>query len=398
MAVSWHSCHPCSVVVGVAVGRRSFGGKQERRRAFYRTAALFRSLATSLETLRPASDVVRPLAALAVVVLLAGCSSPSGDEAPVVDEPTVITRPDDFANSTAAGSHIHDYWGGKDRLTVVDLTHPGGGEEGTGPGFASGQDVVVRTFQPESGHVVPQGTASVEVTFTWTDDQLDSYTDPMLWMKTAGQNATERIGPVVNGEMLAIEVGAPAADLPHQLLSAWVFELRMASPDPMPLRFKGSVSLKVDAVRGLPLPVFPAHPDHWQGQADLELVHAEGQLSYSEDTGDGGCNGMSCPQLIRPESGRIVPTDAYLVRVEITTGGQQALELQYHSGLQREFMVAEPTSEKPGLMVYEILVEHGGDGPYATQSQWEFTVVPATTGPLRTAWFADYTFDAVAVK
>ncbi|MHB1261761.1 MAG: hypothetical protein ACYC2H_08600 [Thermoplasmatota archaeon] len=334
-------------------------------------------------------------ALVAAAFLLAGCSS-APEAAPVVDEPTVITDPTQGLNDT--GAHIHDYWGSQDRLTVVDLTHPGGDEPGTGPGFATGQDIVVRTFLPESTHVFPQGTGSVEVTFTWTDAQADSYADPVLWMKTAGQNATEEIGPVASGEVLAVEVGAPAADLPHQLLSAWVFELRMSSPDPLPLRFKGSVTLKVDAIRGLPLPVFPAHPDAWQGQTELPLADLDGQLSYFEDTGDGGCNGMSCPQVIRPASGRIVPTDAYMVRARVTTGGQQALELHYHNGLQREFMVAEPTREEPGLTIYEILVERGGDGPYATQSQWEFTVVPATVGPLRSAWMADYTFDAVAVK
>jgi hypothetical protein len=340
---------------------------------------------------------VRLPALVVVALLLAGCSSTPVAE-PVEEGPILVTRPDDFANATAPGSHIHDYWGGRDRLTVVELTHPGGDEPGTGPGFASGQDVEVRSFRPASGHVVPQGTAAVEVTFTWTDDELDSYAAPTLWMKTAGQNATGSVGPVVNGEPKALEVGAPAADLPHQLLSAWVFELRMSSPDPMPLRFKGAVTLKVDAVRGLPLPVYPPHPDHWQGQTELPLLSASGQLSYVEDLGDGGCNGMSCPQVFGPESGSIVPTDAYMVRARVTTGGQQALELHYHSGLQREFTVAKPTREEPGLTIYEILVERGGDGPYATQSQWEFTVVPAANGPLRTAWMADYTLDAVAVK
>ena len=344
---------------------------------------------------------MRLLALLLAVSLMAGCSGSPAAE-PVIDEPTVITRPDDFANATAAGSHIHDYWGGKDRLTVVELTHPGGDEPGTGPGFASGQDIEVRSFQPESGHVVPQGTAAVEVTFTWTADELDSYTAPVLWMKTAGQNATVSMGEVVNGEAKAIEVGAPAADLPHQLLSAWVFELRMSSPDPMPLRFKGAVTLKVDALRGLPLPIYPPHPDRWQGQPQLPLLQASGQLSYFEDLGDGGCNGMSCPEVFRPESGKIVPNDAFLVLVTLTTTGPTPpaapLELHYHSGLQREFATATPTRTQGNTQVFEILVDGGGDGPYATQSQWEFTVRPPAAGPLRTAWVADYAVDVVAVR
>lgn len=338
------------------------------------------------------------VAAVAALSVLAGCSAPAEGPAQAADEPIVVTRPDDLVNATAPGSHIHDYWGGKDRVTVVDLTHPGGDEPGTGPGYANGPDIVVRSFQPESGHVVPQGTAAVEVTFTWEDDQLDSYTAPVLWLKTAAQNATEEVAAVENGKPFAIETGAPDADLPHQLLSAWLFELRMSSPDPMPLRFKGSVTLKVDAVRGLPLPVYPPHPDPWQGAAELPLLTGSGQLSYFEDLGDGGCNGMSCPQVFRPESGRTVPADAYLVRVVLTSSDPRGLELHYHSGLQREFARAEPTVTTGGETTYEILVDGGGDGPYSSQSQWEFTVLPPAAGPVRSSWAADYSLEAVSVR
>lgn len=337
-----------------------------------------------------------PLVLLAF--LLAGCSSSPPAEEPAEAAPVVVTRPDDFANATAPGSHIHDYWGGKDRLTVVDLTHPGGDEPGTGPGFAMGDDVVVRSFQPESTHVVPQGTAAVEVTFTWTDAELDSYSDPVLWLKTAGQNATEEVAAVASGQPVTIETGLADADLPHQLLSAWLFELRMSSPEPAPLRFKGSVSLKVDALRGLPLPVFPPHRDFWNGAAELPLVSASGMLAYFEDLGDGGCNGASCPQVFRPESGRLVPQDAYFVRVTLTSSDPRGLELHYHSGLERGFHAAQPVQRAGETATYEILVDGGGDGPYATQSQWEFTVLPPAVGPLRSSWMAEYSFEAVAVR
>lgn len=338
------------------------------------------------------------VAAIVALSLLAGCSSPAEPPAPAADQPVVVTAPDDLVNATAPGSHIHDYWGGKDRVTVVDLTHPGGDAPGTGPGFASGPDVVVRSFQPESGHVVPQGTAAVEVTFTWTDAQLDSYTAPVLWLKTAAQNATEEVAAVESGKPVTIETGAPDADLPHQLLSAWLFELRMSSPDPMPLRFKGSVTLKVDAVRGLPLPVYPPHPDLWQGATELPLLAADGELSYLEDLGDGGCDGMSCPQVFRPESGRTVPEDAYLVRAVLRSSDPRGLELHYHSGLQREFQRAEPTTSANGEAVYEILVDGGGDGPYSSQSQWEFTVLPPAAGAVRSTWMASYSLEVKATR
>lgn len=333
-----------------------------------------------------------------LIASLAGCADDAPAPEPEAAAPDVITDPTMGLNDT--GAHIHDYWGGGDRVTVVDATHPGGDEPGTGPGLASGQDVVVRTFQPEPGDVVPQGTVAMEVTLSWVEDELDSYTAPSLWLKTAGTNATTEVAQVENGVPVTLEANAPDADLPHQVLSAWLFELRMGSPDPAPLRFKGAVTLKAEALRGdEPLPLFPAHPDRWNGTNELPLLQAGGQLSYWQDTGDGGCNGLSCPQVLRPASGAIVPHDAAYVRVELTVDSPTtiALQLLYHTALAREFDTVAGESAG-GTVTFQLPLLDGGDGPYATQSQWEFTVVPAETGAVRTAWFADYTITATAVK
>lgn len=338
------------------------------------------------------------LALLALLPLLAGCAGPDAAPPPPEPSPNVVTSPGDYANATADGAHIHDYWGGGDRVVVADLSHPGGDERGTGPGLAGGEDVEVRSFQPESGHVVPQGTASVEVTFTWTDAPLDSYRDPTLWVRTAAWNESREVGPVASGQAVVLPIGAEDADLPHQLLSAWLFELRMSSPDPMPLRFKGAVSLHAEAVRGLPLPVYPPHPDPWQGATELPLFAASGTLSYVEDLGDAGCNGLSCPRLLRPDDGRTVPASASRVRVVLESTDPRGLELHYHSALHRDLVRAEPLLVDAGTATYEIPVEGGGDGPYAAQSQWEFTVLPPTVGPVRTAWNAEYTVAATVLR
>lgn len=341
---------------------------------------------------------VRLPAAALVILLLAGCSSaPAPDPAPAVG-PDVITDPTMGLNQT--GAHIHDYWGGKDRLVIIGDDAPAD-ESGLGPGFATAGDLAVREFRPSSGHVVPQGTASVEVTFSWTDaeDGLDQYSAPTAYVKTAGTNATERLGETENGGTLVLETGLPAADLPHQLLSAWVFELRMSpAPDTGVLRFKGVVSVHVEAVRGLELPVFPPHPDHWAGADEIQLIQAEGQLAYWEDTGDGGSNGNAGPIVFTPASGAIVPGDASHVAVVVTYTGQFPLELWFHSATARELAVAEATASEPGKVTYELPAHDGADGPYATQSQWEFTVKPAANGPLRTAWFTDYTIMATAMR
>lgn len=341
---------------------------------------------------------MRPVALAALLVLLAGCSDPPAAAPIAPSGPDVITDPAQGLNLT--GAHIHDYWKGKDRLVLI-----GEGAEpdasGLGPGFSSGAQLPVRMFQPSSGHVVPQGTSQVEVTFSWTDagDGLDLYGDAAAWVKTAGTNQTEEVGATTNGQTLVIETGLPDADLPHQLLSAWAFELRLApDPDTGILRYKGEVSVTVTAVRGLELPVFPPHPDHWKGASEIALVEAAGQLAYWEDTGDGGSNGMSGPTVFTPISGAIVPGNSSHVAVEVTWTGPVALELWYHSATSRALAVAEPTSSGDGVATYEIDLGGGPDGPYASQSQWEFTVKPVANGPLRTAWFTDYTITAKAIK
>lgn len=337
------------------------------------------------------------VALVAVALLLAGCTSSPAPVTPVEEAPDVITDPAVGLNQT--GAHIHDYWKGQDRLLIIG-DGAEGDESGLGPGFATANDIPVRMVQPASGHVVPQGTARVEVTFRWTDasDGLDMYSAPTAYVKTAAANATELLGATENGQTLVLETALPAADLPHQLLSAWAFELRMsAAPDTGVLRFKGEVQVQVEAVRGLELPIFPPHPDPWKGSSELPLVDAQGQLSYWEDTGDGGSNGMSGPVIFTPASAAIVPNNASLVRVEVTYTGQLPVELRYHGSDSRTMAAGTPVATQPGVLLYELAVKQNGDGPYATQSQWEFTVVPSAAGPLRTAWFVEYTITASAV-
>lgn len=339
----------------------------------------------------------RSSVAVILLVLLAGCSGATPQSGAATDEPIVITDP---RNLTADGSaHIHDYWKGQARLTILESTHPGGEAPGTGPGYASGGDIAVRSFQPEADHVVPQGTSAVEITFTWTDAALDSYATPALWLKTAAQSAANASGPMAKGVPVTVNITAEDADLPHQVLSAWRFELRMSSPDPMPLRFKGAVTIQVDAIRGLPLPTFPGHPDFWNGATELPLLRDQGTLSYFEDLRDGGCNGFVCPKVMVPEPGFLVPYDASFVHVMMNwTSTGVPLQLAYHGGDARQFMVANPISTQGGRSLYLLEVGGGADGPYALQSQWEFKVQPATTGAVRTAWNAQYSIDVVAQK
>ncbi|MFA5944737.1 MAG: hypothetical protein WC876_09750 [Candidatus Thermoplasmatota archaeon] len=328
--------------------------------------------------------------------LMAGCSSTSPSADAPSESITTVTNPADFTGN-ASGAHLHDYWQGGERLVVMETTHPGGTAEGAGPGVANGESVPVMEFRPDSGHVVPQGASSVEVTLGWLDAVGDSYVAPQLWVKTAARNESQVVGPIESGQTVSVTSSNLDNDLPHQLLSAWVFELRMSSPDPMPLRFKGSVSIKVEAIKGLDIPLYPAHPDRWQGQNALPLLQGEGSLTYFEDPIDHGCNGQSCPQIFVPDDGAIVPYDSAWVEVVLESGGALPVELAYHGGATREFQVAQPIATQGAARTYELPIE-GADGPYAQQSQWEFTVVPSDMAPVALAAETNYVLTVTVHK
>lgn len=337
------------------------------------------------------------LAPLAVACLvLAGCSSGPATTS-TTEDPILVTRPDDFSNATGANAdkpHLHDYWGGQDRLLLLDV-------DGTNPqpGFVGGADVPIQTWQPDSGSVVPQGTASVEVTFTWTPESTDVHGPTSLWVKTAANNQTTLVGPIEAGQTVAVPSTNAANDLPHQLLSAWTFELH-AEPDPTlgAVRFKAPVHAKVEVVRGLDIPLYPGHPDRWNGASELLLLDDAQTLAYMQDPGDGGCDGLSCSRVHVPADGAIVPPETSFVLAELTVArGATGIALAYHGAEGRSFQVAEPTSTEGNTRTYLLPVEANADGPYAIQSQWEFTT--RITGPVPDGVaFEDYTLKVTAQR
>ncbi len=328
------------------------------------------------------------LAVVCVLALtsLAGCSTgPDGTgNVPTSGGEIIVTQPGDYSadlNATNANlPHLHNYWGGKDRIVVMD-----GWPTEPGPGFAAGNDVAIYNYRAASGHVVPQGASQVEATLTWTAASDDIYTDPQLWVKTAADNQPVLAAHIASGQTVVINTTNPQDDLPHQLLSAWTFQFRLsegqaAGAVPM-LRFKANVTIHVEAVRGLPIPLYPGHPDRWDNQTAITLVDVQRQLLYMQDPGDAGCDGAYCPQVEVPASGTIVPPDAAFIEatLEVTYGSPQTVGLSYHGAEGRSFQRIQAASTSGNVRTYHIDVGSYGDGPYASQSQWEFA--PFIAGP-----------------
>lgn len=330
---------------------------------------------------------MRTLAAALVLLslLLAGCASEPATPAATAAEPLLVTEANDAESLTDEAfrmqAHQHDYWGGAERLTVLDTTQQGE------LFFVS--DEWAFGFIPEAGTVIPQGTARVEITVDWRDGNAKHYTAPELWVRTAADHEAVLVGALERGQTLVLDTTLASADLPHQALSAWRFQWRIHPGPGGLIWWAGEVTMKAVAVRGLEIPVYPPHPDLWNGAETLDLM--DGGQPFGVWTGDpvdgGNCYGQ-CPEIHRPGDGLVVPYDAALVEVTFAQADDSAtrLGLRYHAADTREYTVLEPVETQGATRIYRIPVTPAmGDSPYATQSLWEFApFVDGEPAPIKT--------------
>lgn len=333
------------------------------------------------------------------VLLLAGCADsapPDEGNAPV----SVITDPRDLLNGTAPGSHIHDYWGGRESVKVL--------ESSDGPNSASCTDCAegmrFNTERPAEGAIVPQGTAWVNGTFTLESDGRDQYGAIELWVKTAQDSEPWLWGEIRSGEQFSIPSSQERNDPPHYVLSLWEFELHTIGATDM--HIGGTYHWNIDAVRGLQLLPYPPHPNRWGDATELDLLSATGStnLTYQVDLPAYGteifCTG-SCPWTHRLNDGAVVPHDTSRIEATLTlSGGVPAgLGLWFHAADTWEQTKAEGAPASPGRIVYTIPIEGSmADSPYAPQSLWEFEVwLDQPQQPVQ-AWSGEYTLTIRALR
>lgn len=344
------------------------------------------------------------LAGLAVTAsLVAGCSEDPPVAGATVDPPCLVERPDDRscldANATSVDRpHLHDYWGGQDRLVVMDATAHAGSV-----GFnEDGQWFMLR---PDPDHVVPQGTSEVQVTIAWTAYEPTHYSDTELMVVTAADREPWVAGPVASGDTVVIPSDNSRNDLPHQRLSAWQFILHAAPADPLGgVIFQADVTIRVEAVRGLDIPLYPGHPDLWQGRTEIALFDEEvplGILHGGIEVGPasaGPCI-FACLETMRPDDGAIVPYDAAFVEVVVTHDQDLPFRvgMTYHGAADRDTRELAPETDDGTTRTYRIPVGPDGDGPYAKQSLWEFR--PFVEAPEKDGAFAgSYSVTARVLK
>ncbi|MFO1535379.1 MAG: hypothetical protein ABR586_06925 [Thermoplasmatota archaeon] len=253
---------------------------------------------------------------------LAGCASPPPAATQTEPAASVITDPRDTAylRNATPGSHAHDYWQGRDTVSVVDAS--GGQMQASCSGNCDGMGIAF--FRPEKDHVVPQGAAWVNVTVDIAQDPHgNSHGTPQLWVKTAKDSEPQRLGDLRSGVPFTLNSTNEMDDLPHSVLSLWRFEVHVPPPEGAgDVSFAGKVSLRAVSQRGLPLVVYGPHPDPWNGATEVALfVHDQAvKLEYQTETQDGSsttCYG-GCIGELPVDDGKTVPLDAAAVVVTLT--------------------------------------------------------------------------------
>ncbi len=309
------------------------------------------------------------IVALFSFMTLAGCAEDT--PAPVQDdgEPCVVEDATDFscaqedAATGADRAHIHDYWGGAERLTVADEDiHLGS------TNLAGGTSWVLDI---PDGSVIPQGTKTVEVTWIGTPSEDDAYSELTMYYQTAAAQEWIEYGAIEWGETYAITSTNQDNDLPHQQLSGWQFRLTVQAGAGVTTHVDMDVRMVVEAIRGLEIPLYPGHPDRWDGAESIHLLEQSG-MSIGSDRFGRMCF-VSCTSTHTPDDGAIIPWDADRVEVTLTTEpALTSLGLSYHGADSRQWTRLEATDVSGTSKTYVIPVDGQADGPYALQSLWAF--------------------------
>src|SRR5688500_2010701 len=113
-------------------------------------------------------------------LLLAGCASSPSDPAVTESGAIVVQAPDDYSyldqSDPWSRPHLHDYWGGKTRYTLMSFSNTWHADL-----YAAPLGYFTNGYYPEDGRVVPQGTGNLSVNVTFTPAPGDRPGVPALW-------------------------------------------------------------------------------------------------------------------------------------------------------------------------------------------------------------------------
>jgi hypothetical protein len=333
---------------------------------------------------------------------LSGCMDNGGDapaektdaaaapaDAPVATNATVDDGTAEMPKDLGAKPHAHDYWTGKERITLLD------------------QDVQVDPFtavffsffnvfgshtpavggaivQLPDGAIVFEGTGKLEFTASWSDPTMTGMA--LSYRSASGTDFSEPVA-LANGEALGIDVSPEMSDMPHEKTSRWMFILTPGSGQTM----VGAFHAKVDIVKMRDIEQFPGHPELFHGAHTLTLFEGpatSSQSSFPSRLANGLTNGFQAGEDpgVRPTA--VVPMETLAMSANVTitsatasvgkvNGATLIVKPANSNGFYRTTLVSSDPDN--GVYQFAWLVEMSQtDSPYAKESQWAFDLRVST--------------------
>lgn len=346
----------------------------------------------------------RSLASIAALLLLssafAGCLDRSADEpaaqpAPATGDEAAATDAAGIANVTDDGSmegnvtlgempHLHDYWDGRERVTLLDEDIAV--DPFTGAFFtffnvlAAKRPAVGGTFVTlPDGAIVYEGTGQLELTASWQDPAVTGL--DVTFTTPASPDWTE-LNPLTSGTAFAVPVTPEMCDMPHAKTTRWQFVF----VPPQGAVAMGTFHLKVDIVKMRDISKFPGHPDLFGDATEKQILDADAKTAQQGVAGQITAAATADGPRWRPEGGvaptELVPMETMELRIDVTitsatsqVGTVGNVWLLYKTADRNWFEVAEALEgdAASGKLTYAIPVDmRQTDSPYAEASQWLF--------------------------
>lgn len=334
---------------------------------------------------------------------MAGCASPDADDATPLEAdangtaaagdaalPPEEERVDDGTRTDLGHMpHMHDYWKGKERVTLFDGTvEPSAIDENAFMTLIVQKEARVGGsfwFLPE-GALVYEGTGQMDVTASWTDPRTTSVG---VSFRTPESQEFGPLVPLPNGEPLTLDVTPAMTDMPHSKTSRWAFYF---APADAPGAALGPFELKVEVVKLRDISLFPAHPELFEGKPQKTLhdaAHQHSEVSYAKRVPNLLTAGEFGEKEVTPS--QLVPMETQWMRVEVriaeaTASPGEVSDIRFfYKGADRNFISHPYTLPVEGSLADKWLVYEWPvtmemtDTPYGEESQWRFFVEPVTT-------------------
>jgi hypothetical protein len=288
----------------------------------------------------------------------------------------------DTNKSLGAMPHMHDYWKGRERVTLMDndvVIDAGMAMRYTffdvlrgTPGVGGAQ------FTLPDEQIVYEGTGKMEVTLTWTDATI---TGTGLSYRSPASPQFAQPKDMKSGAPLSFEVTPDMCDMPHSKTSAWSF---LVMPDQSGQVVFGKIHVRIDVLRMRDITLFPAHPDFWHGAHELTIFKGSGSSTQSDFanqfvsfvTKSAVDDGVRAQALVPMET-MSMTGNLTIKNVQVELGKVSSITLLVKPANSNNYVPAHLVkADSPNNLYYFAwLVDmRMADGAYAKESNWKFDV------------------------